>query len=79
MSKSPGRCRKRKVLKALQSLSFSVVPEREHISMARSNPDGSTTPFMLPNHDRLKASTLRTICTLTGISRDEFLKAYEQT
>jgi hypothetical protein len=45
--------------------------------MVRENRDGSQTPLTLPNHARLKASTLRTICTQAGIARDEFLEAYE--
>jgi hypothetical protein len=33
----------------------------------------------MPNHSKIKASTLRTICTPAGISRHAFLQAYEQT
>ena len=47
--------------------------------MVRENEDGSRTPLTLPNHDRVKGSTLRTICTQSGISRDEFLSAYGQS
>jgi hypothetical protein len=47
--------------------------------MIRENPDGTTTPLTMPNHPKLKASTLRTICTQAGISRDDFLKAYENS
>ncbi|GAB6163672.1 hypothetical protein JCM12298_28320 [Desulfothermus naphthae] len=79
MKKFPVDASKRKVIKALQNLGFRVVREREHISMVRENPDGSKTPLTMPNHPRIKASTLRTICTQAGISRDEFLKAYEKT
>jgi len=32
----------------------------------------------MPNHPRLKGSTLRTICTQAGIPREEFLKAYAE-
>jgi hypothetical protein len=46
--------------------------------MVRHNPDGTRTPLTMPSHRRLKASTLRTICTQAGISRDEFLKAYKE-
>jgi hypothetical protein len=45
--------------------------------MVRENPDGSNTPLTMPNHPRIKSSTLRTICTQAGISREEFLAAYE--
>jgi predicted RNA binding protein YcfA (HicA-like mRNA interferase family) len=66
-----------RVVRALKILGFEVVREREHISMARRNADGTTTPLTLPNHSTLKGSTLRTICTRAGIDRDEFQKAYE--
>lgn len=47
--------------------------------MVRENPDGSKTPLTMPNHPKIKASTLRTICAQAGISRDEFLNAYNKT
>ena len=37
------------------------------------------TPLTMPNHRRIKSSTLRTILTQGGISRDEFLEAYEES
>ncbi len=79
MDKFPVDAPKRRVVKALESLGFHIVREKEHISMARENPDGSKTPLTMPNHPKIKASTLRTICTQAGISRDEFLGTYEKT
>jgi len=76
MAKFPVDASKRKVVKALEILGFQVVREKEHISMARKNPDGSVTPLTMPNHPKIKASTLRTICTQAGIPRNEFLQAY---
>ena len=69
---------KRKVIKALERLGFRMVREREHISMIRENEDGSRTPLTMPNHPKIKASTLRTICTQAGISRDDFMDAYRK-
>ena len=46
--------------------------------MIRQNPDGSRTSLTLPNHPRIKGSTLRAICTQSGIPRDDFLRAYEE-
>ena len=79
MAKFPVDAPKARVLRALESLGFRLVREREHIAMVRDNGDGTRTPLTLPNHAQLKGSTLRTICTQAGIPRDEFLKAYERS
>jgi predicted RNA binding protein YcfA (HicA-like mRNA interferase family) len=78
MPKFPVDAPKQKVIKALELLGFRLVREKEHISMERSNPDGTKTPLTMPNHPKIKSSTLRTICTQAGISRDDFLDAYER-
>jgi len=67
----------RKVIKALENLGFQLVREGNHIAMVRENLDGTRTPMTIPNHRRIKRSTLRTILTQTGISREEFLEAYQ--
>jgi predicted RNA binding protein YcfA (HicA-like mRNA interferase family) len=68
-----------RVIKTFNLLGFRLVRQREHIAMVRDNADGSHTPITIPNHPRLKSSTLRTICAQAGIARDDFLRAYEQT
>ncbi|WP_416673410.1 type II toxin-antitoxin system HicA family toxin [Egbenema bharatensis] len=78
MAKFPVDAPKAKVIKVLEGFGFVIVREKEHISMVRQNPDGSKTPLTLPNHNRIKGSTLRSICTQSGISRDDFIAAYEQ-
>jgi predicted RNA binding protein YcfA (HicA-like mRNA interferase family) len=78
VAKFPIDAPKSKVVRAFELLGFRLVWEKEHISMVRDNPDGSRTPLTMPNHPKLKASTLRTICTQAGISRDEFLAAYDK-
>ena len=78
MSKFPIDAPKRNVVSAFELLGFHLIREREHISMERENPDGSKTPLTMPNHHKIKASTLRTICTQAGIPREDFIKAYEK-
>lgn len=75
-AKFPVDAPKRKVVHTLQLLGFNIVREKEHISMVRENSDGTKTPLTMPNHPQIKASTLRTICTQSGISREDFLKTY---
>jgi predicted RNA binding protein YcfA (HicA-like mRNA interferase family) len=66
-----------RVRRALERLGFQVVREGNHISMVRQNADGTRTPLTIPNHRRLKGSTLRTILTQAQIPRDDFLTAYD--
>ncbi len=78
MAKFPVDASKRRIIKAFEILRFRMVKEREHISMVRENPDGTNTPLTMPNHPKIKASTLRTICNQANITRNEFLEAYKK-
>lgn len=79
MAKFPTDASKRRVLKALGRLGFTLVREAEHIAMLRENADGTVTPLTLPNHRQIKGSTLRTVCIQAGIDRDAFLRVYQES
>ena len=78
MSKFPVDAPLERVLRALEYLDFVLIRRGNHLSLVREESDGTRTPLTLPGHRTIKGSTLRTILTQSGISRDEFLRAYEQ-
>ena len=76
MSKFPVDAPIRKVVKTFERLGFELIREENHIAILKENPDGTRTPLTIPNHPKIKKSTLRTILTQARIPRDEFLDAY---
>ncbi len=64
---------------AFRALGFEVEREGNHISMRRPRPQGGSDFLTIPNHKRIKASTLRTILTQARIPREDFLRVYEKT
>ena len=78
MTRFPTDAHRERVIKAFERLGFQLVREGNHLAMVRENPDGTRTPLTMPNHPRIKGSTLRTILTQARIPREAFLEAYEQ-
>jgi len=78
LTKFPVDAKKEKVLHALKRLGFEIVRPGNHISLQRKNPDGTITPMTIPNHPRIKSSTLRTICSQAGIKREDFVTAFNE-
>lgn len=74
--KFPVDAHKDSVINAFIRLGFQMIREGNHIAMRREEKDGTITPLTMPNHKKIKSSTLRTICRQAGISREEFLYAY---
>jgi predicted RNA binding protein YcfA (HicA-like mRNA interferase family) len=68
-----------RVFRALRELGFEVVRRGNHVSLARTEADGTVTPMTLPGHRVIKSSTLRTVLHQSGVSREDFLRAYEQS
>ena len=77
MARFPGDTPRERVIKAFERLGFRLVREGNHLAMLREESDGTRTPLTLPNHRRIKRSTLRLILTQAGIPRDAFVEAYE--
>lgn len=74
----PSDAPRARVIMALERPGFRVVREREHVSLVRENEDGTHTLLTMPNHPRLKGSTLRAICTQAGTPQSDFLDAYDR-
>ena len=78
MTEWPHDAPRQRVLKALERLGLRVVRIGNHISLEGCGTDGSRVTMTLPNHRRIKGSTLRTACRLAGIERESFIDSYRR-
>jgi predicted RNA binding protein YcfA (HicA-like mRNA interferase family) len=78
MPEFPVDAPKGKVIKAFERLGFRLIRKGNHIAMLRQNKDGTDTPLTIPNHRTIKSSTLRTILSQCGISREDFMEAFKE-
>ena len=78
MTRFPRDAPRERVIKVFERLGFRLVREGNHLAMVREESNGMRTPLTMPNHRRIKRSTLRLILTQAGIPRDGFVEAYAE-
>ena len=62
--------KKNDALKAFQKFGFQIIREAEHIKMRNA----AGVSISVPNHKRIKGSTLSQICRIGGIDKVAFFK-----
>lgn len=75
-SSIPESAPKDKVIRALENLGYRLVRQGTHISMSCFTSNGMQLPLTIPDIPDFKASTLRMILSRAGISKQDFLKAF---
>jgi predicted RNA binding protein YcfA (HicA-like mRNA interferase family) len=76
MAKFPVDARLNDVISAFERLGFRLIRQGNHISMLLEKADGTRIPLTIPNHRRIKGSTLRNILSQVGITREQFLNVF---
>lgn len=67
---------KDKVIHALENLGYHLVRQGTHISMSCYTSRGIQIPLTIPDVPEFKASALRMIISRAGITKQDFLEAY---
>ncbi len=74
----PDSAPKDKVIHALENLGYRLVRQGTHISMSCYTSSGIQLPLTIPDIPEFKASTLRMIISRAGITKQDFLEAYNK-
>jgi hypothetical protein len=77
MPEFPADARGDKVLRAFALPGFQVVI-KEHIHLERKKPAGTTTTATLPNRNNVQGPTLLPACRQAGISKNDFIAAFDR-
>lgn len=70
---------KERVIRTMETLGYHVVRQGAHIAMSYFTNTGVQIPLTIPDQIAYKASTLRTILSRAGITKQDFLSAYNKT
>jgi len=76
--KIPESASKERVIHALENLGYRLVRQGTHISMSCYTASGMQIPLTIPDNQEYKESTLRMIISRAGITKQEFLEAYNR-
>jgi predicted RNA binding protein YcfA (HicA-like mRNA interferase family) len=69
---------KERVIKALEELGYRIVRQGTHIALSYYTASGVQFPLTIPDQIAYNASTLRAILTRAGISKQDYLNAYQK-
>ncbi len=65
-----------RVISTLENLRFQVVKSGSYLSLQRIKTDGTRNLITIPNRHSLSGSTLRVLCSQTGVPIKVFLELY---
>jgi predicted RNA binding protein YcfA (HicA-like mRNA interferase family) len=65
-----------RVISTLENLGFQVVKSGSYLSLQRMKTDGTRNLITIPNRQSLRGSTLRVLCSQTGVPIKVFLELY---
>jgi predicted RNA binding protein YcfA (HicA-like mRNA interferase family) len=69
---------KERVIKALEELGYRIVRQGTHIALSYYTASGVQFPLTIPDQMAYNASTIRAILSRAGISKQDYLTAYQK-